>query len=73
VSHAGAGGNDRAQRRLAGFGTRGGDREDRQYTVTDELEHLAAEGVHRPGDTVEPGVEGGARHAGWFHCQLTQS
>ena len=41
------------------LGRRAADREDRQHAVTDELQHLASEGVHRPGDAVEPGVEGG--------------
>src|SRR2546429_493976 len=54
MGHAGAGGGDRAQRRLAGPGRRAGDREDRQQAVADELQHLVPEGVHRPGDAVEP-------------------
>ena len=64
MGHAGAGGGDRAQRRLAGLGRRAGDREDRQHAVADELQHLAAEGVHRAGDAVEPGVEGGDHRHG---------
>ena len=64
MGHAGAGGDDRAQRRLAGLGRRAGDRENRQHAVADELQHLAPEGVHRPGDAVEPGVEGGDHRRG---------
>ena len=59
VGHPGAGSGDRAQRRLARLARRAGDREDRQHAVADELQHLAAEGVHRAGDAVEPGVEHG--------------
>ena len=33
-------------------------REDRQHPVADELQHLAAEGVNRAGDAIEPGAEG---------------
>ena len=40
-------------------GESAGDRKDRQHAVADEFQHLAAEGVHRAGDAVEPGVEGG--------------
>jgi hypothetical protein len=57
-------GNDSAQRRLAGLGRRAADRENRQHAVADELQHLAPEGVHRPGDAIEPGVEGGNRRRG---------
>ncbi len=38
-----AGGGDRTQRRLAGVARRAGNRENRQHTVTDELQHLAPE------------------------------
>ncbi len=60
MGHAGAGGGDGAQRRVAG-GRRSpfADRKDRQHAVADELQHLAAEGVNRAGDAVEPGVERG--------------
>ena len=59
MRHAGPGGGDRAQRRVAGAARRrAGDRKDRQHPVADELQHLAAEGVDRAGDAVEPGVEG---------------
>jgi len=54
--HTGAGGDDRAQGRLAGRGRRASDREDRQDAVADELWHLAPESVHRSGDAVEPGI-----------------
>ena len=64
MGHAGAGGDDRAQRRLTGLGQRAGDRENRQHGVADELQHLAPEGVHRPGDAIEPGVEGGNHRRG---------
>jgi hypothetical protein len=63
MGHAGAGGGDRAQRRLAGLSRRAADREDRQHAVADEFQHLAPKGMHRPGDAVEPGVEGGNHHA----------
>ena len=56
--HAGACRNDRAQRGIAGVGRVAlADREDRQYAVADEFQHLAAEGVNGAGDAVEPGVE----------------
>ena len=64
MGHPGAGGGDGAQRRVAGVGRRAGHREDRQHAVADELQHLAAEGMHRPGDPVEPGVEGGDHRRG---------
>jgi len=35
-----------------------------QHAVADELQHLTPEGVHRPGDAVEPGVEGGDHRSG---------
>jgi hypothetical protein len=58
MRHPGAGGDDGAQRRLAGLGRRAGDRDERQHAIADELQHLAAEGVHRSGDAVEPRIEG---------------
>ena len=40
MGNAGAGGADRAQRRLAGLCRRPGDREHRQHSVADELQYL---------------------------------
>jgi hypothetical protein len=36
-----------------------GDRKDREHTVADEFQHLAAEGVNGTGNAVEPGIEHG--------------
>ena len=58
MRHADPRGGDRAQRRVAGAAGRASDdREDRQHAVADEFQHLAAEGVDRAGDAVEPGIE----------------
>ena len=47
-----------AKRRLAGGApTPVADREDRENSIADELQHLPAEGVDGAGDAVEPGVE----------------
>jgi len=47
-----------AQCRVASRGRRIiADGEDRQHAVADEFQHLAAKGMHRAGDAVEPGIE----------------
>ena len=59
MRHSGSGGGDRAERRVAGAARRRPcDRENREHPVAHEFQHLAAEGVYREGDAVEPGVEG---------------
>ncbi len=63
MRHAGLRGRDRAQRRVAGIARNcSGDRKDREHAVTDEFQHLAAEGVNGAGDAVEPGAQRGDHH-----------
>ena len=58
MRHPGSSGRHRAQSGIAG-GPRlpPDDRKDRQYTVADKLQNLAAKGVNRAGNAIEPGVE----------------
>ena len=60
MRHSGPCGGDGVERSVAGAaGRASGDRKDRQHAVADEFEHLAAEGLDRKRNAVEPGVEGG--------------
>jgi hypothetical protein len=58
VCHPGSSGGHGAQSSIAG-GLRPpvDDRKDRQYAVADKFQHLAAKGVNRAGNAIEPGVE----------------
>ena len=65
MRHSEPRGGDRIEGSIAGA-TRlpADDREDRQHAVADEFQHFAAEGVNRPGDAVEPGIESRDDHEG---------
>ncbi len=52
---------------VAGFARRAAHRKDRQNAVADEFQHLAAKGMDRAGEAIEPGVEGRDHHGG-FRC-----
>ena len=58
MRHPGSSGRHRAQSSIAGAARLpSGDRKDRQYAVADKFQHLAAKGVNRAGNAIEPGVE----------------
>ena len=58
MGHAGPGGGDGVQGRVAGgAGRASGDRKDRQHAVAHEFQHFAPVRVHGAGDAVEPGVK----------------
>ena len=58
MRHSGPRRGDRAQRRVAGAARRrSDDGKDREHAVADEFQHLAAEGVDRTGNAVEPVIE----------------
>ena len=58
MCHADARGRHRAQCGIASAARRSSDdRKDRQHTVADKFQHLAAEGMNRARDAIEPGIQ----------------
>ena len=58
MRHPGLSGGHRAQSSIAGLARCfSDDWKDRQEAVADKFQHLAAKGVNRAGNAIEPGVE----------------